>query len=61
MNYTPYINHTIDELLDVVKNKQDLTDLEVELADRVVTLQTTIDALEDELAEMEGFKRKVAA
>lgn len=58
MNYTPYINHTIDELLDVVKNKQDLTDLEVELADRVVTLQTTI---EDGLAEMEWFERKVTA
>lgn len=44
MPYTPYANHTDEELLLAAANKDDATDLEIELALR----------LEQALAELEA-------
>ena len=45
MDYTPYINYTDDELLRIVASKEDVTDLELELAQRLETAQLEVNRL----------------
>lgn len=46
MKYTPYDNHTTDELVQVVLCSKEPTDLEVALCERIEMLQNDIEDLE---------------
>lgn len=45
MTYTPYSNHSDDELLLAVANREDATDLEIELALRLELLLQDVEAI----------------
>jgi hypothetical protein len=46
MKYTPYDNHTTDELVQVVLNSENPSDLELALMERIEMLQNDIEDLE---------------
>lgn len=48
MNYTPYSHLTVDELIREVCNKEDATDLELELVERLVYWTEYAQTLEGE-------------
>lgn len=60
MKYTPYDNHTTDELVTVVLCSEAPTDLELALMERIEMLQTDIEDLEQyrakSLGRLESFE-----
>lgn len=45
MSYTPYGNHSDEELLLAVANRDDATDLEIELAQRLERLMQELEEI----------------